>query len=763
MAITELANGELAITGYTELNNNVPQALLLRTEANGDLISFEDVQGADYGTDILEAIDGGFVLAGYTTNQDAIAIKLSETGGIEEINAYGGDFLDAFYSVTYAHDKQGYLFAGTNEVSNSSTQAYMVRTDLQGDTIAIGWEKTFGKNLPLHTASYNASVTTFDGGYFAVGASKKAFGFNQSFYLTKTSDEGDVYSNYVKGRVFYDLDNSNDFSSGDEPIEGWVVEATSNKPTAFGTSHSDGNYTVLVDTGTYNIKVRQPNEYWTSISLSQLNFTNPCDTFYLDFPIQVSNPCPDMEVDIATAALSPGGNANYMLTLCNDGSTTATEPYVDVDFDEAFTILEASEDFIILSSGILRFEELEDLAPLDCIKIEIKTILDAGLVEGETHCVKAHAYPDVFCNTNWNEASLEVTAECVGDEVKFSIVNNGGQISAASDFIIVEDMVMLSTPLPPVGIGEEYIVPKTANGATYRLIVPQEPGHPGDSRPSVAIEGCVAGGGTFSTGFVNFFDEDDYDHFLSVDCQENTLAVVPNESRGYPKGYDSNHEISNCIDLKYIHRFQNTGPDTAIRVVIQDTLSPLLDPATVRPGASSHNYSMEVYGNGILKFTFENILLPNSSTDPDGSQVFVKYRVSQKPDNPAGAILHNSAAIYFDYHAPVKTDSIYHTIKGCDLESFVMVSNTEIHWPGIEDIRVYPNPFHNRATLEIIGNVTLLQTEMVIRDLQGRVVQRTPFQGNTYQFERHQLAAGMYLYQILSQGQPVSSGKLIMQ
>ncbi|MFK7808722.1 MAG: T9SS type A sorting domain-containing protein, partial [Saprospiraceae bacterium] len=347
-------------------------------------------------------------------------------------------------------------------------------------------------------------------------------------------------------------------------------------------------------------------------------------------------------------------------------------------------------------------------------------------------------------------------------------------MSVATDFVIIEDHVMLDIP-PTVGpllAGESIEFPRAANGSTYRIFANQTPDHPGDSRPTTAIEGCVAGGGSFSTGFVNQFSEDDYDHFLSVDCQENTNASSPNESRGYPKGYNSvtdsqtKNEISKCIDLKYIHRFQNTGPDTAIRVVIQDTLSRFLDPASVRPGASSHDYVMEVYACGILRFTFDNIFLPGSSTDPQASQVFVKYRVSQRPNNPAGAIVDNSAAIYFDYQAPIKTDSIYHTIAdGCAYEDYVDMDSTShaIYLEAVQDVNLFPNPFQEEMMVEIIADIQMKDAAFKVYDLTGRLVRRETFSGNTFQFSRNNMTAGMYVYLIEMDGQKVSSGKIVVQ
>ncbi len=777
-AIIEIDNADLVITGKTEVNTGVSQTLFLQVAPNGDEILFNQISNGDVGNDIVAAIEGGYTIAGSVAS-DAVILHLDDSNNFDWSKTYGGDNSDVFNALVQANDGD-YIFAGFTETSALDIQAYGVKTDINGFTDnADEWEKEYGSTSDFKLEGFETVVKTFDRGFAFVGNAGDALDFNpvlQNMYTAKVNNLGALYSNYIIGKVFLDLDGSNDFTPGDEPVEGWIVEAISEEQICYGTSNIDGDYTILTDTGMYDIIVRKPNDYWNSPSTIGFNIPNPNDTFDIDFAVQELEVCTDLEVDISTSALVPGEAAQYTLTLCNDGTSTAIDPYVDVEFDEAFTINGVSETFSI-NGNVLRIDpDNLDLEPLECKIITIDVTLSSDLIEGETHSMKAHAYPDEICGANSGDGShLEVRAECVGNDVNLIIKNTGLQaMSAATDFIIVEDMVMFNLPeqVGPLQPNEEILVPRTANGSTYRICVNQTPGHPGDSRPTAAIEGCVAGGGSFTTGFVNQFTEDDYDHFLSVDCQENVNALSPNESRGYPKGYNSvtdsqiKNEISPCIDLKYIHRFQNTGPDTAIRVVIQDTLSRFLDPASVRPGASSHDYRMEVYGCGILRFTFDNIFLPGSSTDPQASQVFVKYRVSQRPSNPAGAIVDNSAAAYFDYKASVHTDSIYHTIADdCPKQSYVDIDTTThaIYLENVEDVNIFPNPFQDIMTVEIIGDVQLDNASFIVYDLRGRLVRRATFTGKTFTFNRETMASGMYVYLIEAEGQMVSTGKIIVQ
>ena len=137
----------------------------------------------------------------------------------------------------------------------------------------------------------------------------------------------------------------------------------------------------------------------------------------------------------------------------------------------------------------------------------------------------------------------------------------------------------------------------------------------------------------------------------------------PNNKLGNPIGVGDSHLIPANEELGYTIQFQNTGTDTAFRVVLLDTLPEEVDITTFRPGASTHPYEVEVFGAGILRFTFDPIALADSLTNEEESQGFVKFSIDQKPDLPPGTTIENKAAIYFDYNYPVITEPWIHTIE----------------------------------------------------------------------------------------------------
>jgi len=113
-------------------------------------------------------------------------------------------------------------------------------------------------------------------------------------------------------------------------------------------------------------------------------------------------------------------------------------------------------------------------------------------------------------------------------------------------------------------------------------------------------------------------------------------------------------------ELRYTIRFQNTGNDTAYNIVITDTLSPLLNLRTIRPLAYSHDHNMQIDGNEI-NFLFDNIYLPDSTTNEAASHGFVTFSVSALPGIQELDSVLNTAHIYFDLNKPIVTNTVKST------------------------------------------------------------------------------------------------------
>ena len=95
----------------------------------------------------------------------------------------------------------------------------------------------------------------------------------------------------------------------------------------------------------------------------------------------------------------------------------------------------------------------------------------------------------------------------------------------------------------------------------------------------------------------------------------------------------------------------NTGNDTAVNVLIKDTLNRYLDPSTVRVLNSSHPVKMLLSSPDKFDFYFERIMLPDSSKNFVASQGFIQFAVKPNARFDLDAEILNRAAIYFDQNA----------------------------------------------------------------------------------------------------------------
>jgi uncharacterized repeat protein (TIGR01451 family) len=569
---------------------------------------------------------------------------------------------------------------------------------------------------------------------------------------------------YLSGHIRRDTSENCIAEVNETGLSGWLVRAESTTDTIYGVTASDGKYFIAVPLGDYTVTAIAPNNLWGLCPPGALVSVDVAgDTFPGgDIPVQKLYDCPALTVSIGTNQLRRCFSNNYYyVDYCNDGTATAEDAYILVTLDQFLSPVSATLPYTDLGNNILRFD-VGDLDVGDCGSFSLQVQVSCDAVIGQTHCTEAHIYPDSTClpaDPQWSGASLKVSSECDGDSVRFTVKNIGtGDMTSVVDYIIIEDHVMLmGAPLSPLPAGDSVVISFPANGTTYRLFVEQEPFHPGNSQPTAVEEGCGAAGGTFSTGFVNFFPNGDADPWIDIDCTPNIGSYDPNDKQGFPVGYGATHYIRPGTELEYLIRFQNTGTDTAFTVRIVDTLSAWLDPATIRPGTSSHDYQFNLTGPGIVEFLYENILLPDSNVNEPASNGFVKFSILHRADAPLETVIENNAAIYFDFNEPVITNTTFHRLG----ENF-LVSAWHPFVLGAE-VKVSPNPFSEQAILEVKGLNSTAPLRLRVFDLQGIAVGEIETPSSIFTLQKNNWPAGVYLFSVFQEGRIVGSGKLMVK
>jgi hypothetical protein len=344
--------------------------------------------------------------------------------------------------------------------------------------------------------------------------------------------------------------------------------------------------------------------------------------------------------------------------------------------------------------------------------------------------------------------------------LRFGGKNTGPVPTQNLEYIVIEDIIINRKGPFQLGPQDSMIIKVPANGSTWRLEAEQEPGNPVNQFPSVTIEACGQNSqGSISIGFLSQFGEDDGDPFVSVDCQDNRGSYDPNDKKGFPLGYGADHLIPPGQPLEYLIRFQNTGTDTAFRVIIRDTLSKWLDPRSLRPGVASHPYRFELGQDGAMAFIFNQIMLPDSNVNEPASHGFVKFSVQQQPNTPLNTLILNEAAIYFDFNAPIITNQTRHKVGINFVKSDVLNPSKSGHYAPLT---LSPNPATTPAAFWLSG-VELSNGQFELYDGLGRLLLRQNTFGQRIDLPQNKLTRGIYLFKVYEKGQFVGAGKVVVE
>lgn len=687
---------------------------------------------------IAATTDGGFVVTG-SNAQGYFLLKLDAVGDVIWMKR------TATYSTGFYQDIG--ILANGNIVCNENVYDY------QGNFLYPMWQDQYphGWDVGLN-AVYLGTPKAMD-----------------SIQIRINYTVGRSYLDTIAGNIYRDL-NLDCIPNGlEKGLEGIRIEAVGNF-SFVAITDSFGNYSMPVDTGVYTVSVILPSLYWTSCNPSTTVSTNVSHTTnVVNFGLQAIIDCPIMTVDIGAPFIrATGGGSAYTVSYCNNGTIDAINASVEVEIDPDLNVLSSTLPIVSQVGNLYTFN-IGDVAINDCGSFRIQVIIDSAFatVFGGTYCTEAHIYPDSICIPNyWNGPIIEVDAQCLVDTVEFLLENVGAPMSQSLQYFVYEDNVMFRTGNTGVlgNGGTEVILEPALPGKTYRIDVSQATGFPpllGDTTATIAIEGCnLLANGTFNVGFITQLSNDNRGTFIAQDCQVGIAAYDPNDKATQPEGYGVDNYIYEDTKLDYRIRFQNTGNDTAFTVVVRDTISPFLDVTSIQMGASSHDYTWNLSGQGVLEVRFSDILLVDSTTNEPASHGFFYYEIEQKANNPIGTVINNTAGIYFDFNPPIYTNTTYHTVG----EDFVTinVSIGKIYEEKV-GVKVFPNPFTHFTTIQVEGK-EYENLKLTVFDVAGRSVaeQESNFT-NSIQLQNNNLETGIYFYRLEGDGDLINTGKLIVQ
>jgi hypothetical protein len=196
----------------------------------------------------------------------------------------------------------------------------------------------------------------------------------------------------------------------------------------------------------------------------------------------------------------------------------------------------------------------------------------------------------------------------------------------------------------------------------------------------------------------------------------------------------------------YTIHFQNTGTAPAMNIRVLDILSTNLDLKTFQLINYSHRNTISLVGN-TLNIRFPNIQLPDSTSNLAGSSGYVQYRIKPKANLSAGTQIQNTANIYFDYNAPVVTNTT--------INKFIVttsVNETKINTA----LNVSPNPSNGMYYVNVLDVKNNFELSIEVYNSIGEMVLNTKMQSSKKEIDLSHQPNGIYIVRIVGAEQSLN-------
>lgn len=763
---------------------------VIKLDGSGNIQWQKDIGSGSREDDMLNDMvltkDSCFILVGASTKNHIV--KINSNGNILWKKNINSQYFYNLTSISPTYDNGyiigGWSFAGIGgdktEASRGVEDYWIIKFDSAWN---IQWDKTIGGS---REDNLRKIIQLRDKDYLLIGNSKSNISGEKTSNIYSIGDDLWIIklrvasgASLIKGSVFKQSNTDCIQDYNEKGIPNVIVKT---EPySIFNITNEQGSYSLLVDTGIYKIKqiipavlkpfLQQtvcPTQSYHTVLFSQYGQ----DTSEINFA-NYERQCAYLQVELAQSRMRRCFDNGATIKYCNIGNVDTTNVQVVIQLPEYITFVSASNPNYTINGKKITFN-IGNLRANECGTINLVTKVDCVEgITGLTQCMSAYILPRNKCVDQiqsdyalWDKSEVNVEGRCTGNTARFVIKNIGqNNMTDSSIYRIYKDAVQALNKKFKLTAGDSLVLNVTATGHTYRLEADQTAHYPSASQPSVTIENC--GTGVASRGFVNQQAQDKADVAAEKICLEIRDSYDPNDKQVFPSGVGVDKKVPHKVPLDFLIRFQNTGTDTAYKVVITDTLNQNLDLATLEFGASSHPYKVEFTGSGrpILKFTFDKINLVDSFTNEPKSHGFVSFKVTPYDSIPNGTLVKNNADIYFDFNLPIKTNTTQVSIDdrlptGATLNLVTSVKQNNTIY---EAIHVYPNPFTQTTNFEFVYNTKANQ--LIVYDVNGELVVQENIAGKTtFQLQRTNLPNGMYFYNIQNKdGEIIGRGKLVLQ
>lgn len=768
----------------------------LKLNTTGNIVWQKTIGGSgrEYPPVIKQTVDSGFIygassysgVSGLKTDfnrgiVDYWVVKLDKLANIEWQKTFGGSQEDLFTSVDVTTDG-GYIICGNSRSNISFEKAENSKGDYDFWVLklsqfgSIEWQNTFGGSgidapfLTSQTSDNNYLVGGYSYSGISADKSESARG-GADYWLLKILDP----KRFVKGKVFADLNtNCNLDTTIDLGFPNRIIHDELSGTNALSLSDGNYNFPLYADTALLYVTNIESEDFITCIPTDTiaiyLDSTSTSDTTGVNFPVQTSTFCHHLHINIGSSILRAcnifdASHDKYSVFYNNTGFDTARNSYAKIIIDTSIIDNVNSLSTYTQLGDTLTFP-LGDIPPFFSSSFEFNVHVRCDVLLGTTNCVKAYIFPHNNCSlpsSAYDSSDIRVNTTCESDTIHAKIEN----LSASHDMIskgfilFIEDEIMQRVDSFLLNAGDsmkyEYFVHE---GKTFSMMVHQNPYHP--IRPIIIVHdercGLIVPIITDSV-IVDFPSYDD-----AAEYEETCMPIVgshdPNLKSVSPQGLSAQHFTKKDQSLEYRIDFQNTGTDTAFKVVIIDTLSSWLDINSFEPLVYSHACTPQIEGKSTLKFIFNPIALPDSNASEPNSHGYVTFKIKPKNNTPKGTIINNLVDIYFDENEAVRTNTVFNRI---DDTVFINLGTT-IFEPELllENVLVFPNP--SMGTFFIKFDKEARNAKLILSDMLGnKVTELNKLNTNVVQLSTVGLMKGTYLINIYEENMLIGRSKIIFQ
>ena len=219
-----------------------------------------------------------------------------------------------------------------------------------------------------------------------------------------------------------------------------------------------------------------------------------------------------------------------------------------------------------------------------------------------------------------------------------------------------------------------------------------------------------------------------------VFCYDVVNSYDPNIKQTTPEIVEPGYED----EFTYTIYFQNTGSAPAFNVRLEDVLDSNLNLSTFKVVNASHDHNVTLdFVSRKLIVKYPNIMLADSASDPEGSIGFVQYRIKPNVGLQEGTIVENTVAIYFDFNAPIITNTTQN--------KFLSTLGIETS-KSLNKVSLFPNPANDQISIrseDLIESIELYSSNGKLYHTLRNV------ESNISTINLRELPSGIYLTKII--------------